>query len=154
MTAMNTAAGTFGGMGLMNNVTNGATSRASSDQEENDFEARLNTYIYDFFVRCENYECARSLLRSGVAMEPRVQRREEMNGNDDAMHTDSKDDLDSKRPEDLPAGPYNNTDNSFLLDWFSCFWDFYFARIKNNKASQHAIQYLQHTQVGPFQRAI
>lgn len=150
MTAMNTAPGPFGGMGLMNNVTNGATSRASSDQEENDFEARLNTYIYDFFLRSENYDCARSLLRSGVPMEPPVRRREDMNGNDDSMHTDSKDDLDSKRPDDLPAGPLPAypSDNSFLLDWFSCFWDFYCARVKNNKASQQAIQYLQHTQVG------
>lgn len=130
----------------MNNVTNGATSRASSDQEEMDFEARLNTYIYDFFVRSENYDCARTLLRSGVPMEPQVRRREDMNG-DDSMHTDSKDDLDSKRPDDLPAGPFHS-ENSFLLDWFSCFWDFYFARAKSTKASQQAIQYLQHTQVG------
>ncbi|MCJ1468620.1 hypothetical protein MMC07_007249 [Pseudocyphellaria aurata] len=141
---MNPANGSFGGMGLMNNVTNGATSRASSDQEENDFEARLNTYIYDFFVRSENYDCARTLLRSGVAMEPQVRRREDMNG-DDSMHTDSKDDLDSKRPDDLPAAPFHS-ENSFLLDWFSCFWDFYFARSKNTKASQQAMQYLQHTQ--------
>lgn len=147
MAGMNTATGAFSGMPLMHNVTNGATSRASSDQEENDFEARLNTYIYDFFVRTENYDCARSLLRSGVAMEPVVRRREEMNGNDDSMHADSKDDLDSKRPDDLPAGPFHSN-NSFLLDWFSCFWDFYLARVKNNKASQQATQYLQHTQVG------
>lgn len=147
MTAMNTAPGPFGGMGLMNNVTNGATSRASSDQEESDFEARLNTYIYDFFMKTENFECARSLLRSGVPMEPQVRRREDMNGNDDSMHTDSKDDLDTKRPDDLPTGPYIS-ENPFLLEWFSCFWDFYFARSKNNKASQLAIQHLQHTQVG------
>lgn len=129
----------------MNNITNGAASRAGSDQEENDFEARLNTYIYDFFVRSENYECARSLLRSRVPMEPQVRLREDMNGNDDSIHTDSKDDIDSKRPDDLPAAPFNS-DNSFLLDWFSCFWDFFLARSKNTKASQQAIQYLQHTQ--------
>lgn len=146
MASMNTPGAGFGGIPLMNNVTNGAASRASSDHEENDFEARLNTYIYDFFLKSENYECARTLLRSGVAMEPQVRRREDMNGNDDSMHNDSKDDPDSKRPDDLPAGPLL-TDTSFLLDWFSCFWDFYFARAKNNKASQQAIQYLQHTQV-------
>ena len=151
---MNPGGVPFGGMALMNNVTNGATSRASSDQEENDFEARLNTYIYDFFVRSENYECARALLRSGVAMEPPVRRRDDMNGNDDSMHTDSKEDLDSKRPDDLPAGPISHSENSFLLDWFSCFWDFYFARVKNNKASQQAMQYLQHTQVGSRYRGI
>lgn len=138
----------------MNNVTNGATSRASSDQEENDFEARLNTYIYDFFVRSENYECARCLLRSRVAMEPQVRLREDMNGNDDSMHADSKDDIDSKRPDDLPAGPFNSDNSNFLLDWFSCFWDFYFARSKNPKASQQAMQYLQHTQVGSPERGI
>lgn len=146
--AATNAGGAFGGMPLMNNGTHGTTPRAGSDQEDNDFEARLNTYIYDFFLKSENYQCARTMLTSGVPMEPPVRRRDEMNGADDNMHTDAKDDMDSKRPEDLPP-VLGWSENSFLLDWFSCFWDFFFARKSdnNNKASANAMVYLQHTQV-------
>lgn len=143
MAGMNATAGGF--MPMMNG-TNGATPRTGSEQEENELEARLNTYIYDFFLKSENYDCARAILNSHVPMEPPVRRREDINGADDAMHVDSKDDPDSKRPDDLPT-VMPVSENSFLLDWFSCFWDFYFARKNNAKASQNAMSYLHHTQV-------
>ena len=145
MAAMNASGGAFN-LPMMNGA-NGATPRAGSDQEENEMEARLNSYIYDFFLKYENYECARALLNSNAPMEPAaVRRREDINGTDDNMHIDSKDDPDSKRPDDLPP-VFPGQENTFLLDWFSCFWDFYFARKNNHKASQNAIHYLQHTQV-------
>lgn len=129
----------------MNNGTNGTTPR---NEEENDFEARLNTHIYGFFLKSENYDCARALLESGVNMEPPVKRRDgEMNGIDDAMQTDSKDDIDSKRPSDLPPVPGSADQPNFLLDWYSCFWDIFLARTKSSKATPQAMQYMQHTQV-------
>lgn len=135
----------MGGMSLINNGTNGATPRAGSDQGDNDFEARLNTHIYDYFIKIENYDCARALLNSHVPMEPPIRRREgDINGTDDTLHTDSKDDVDSKRPDDLPG---LSDKSNFLLEWYSTFWDFYFARTKNPRATSQAMQYMQATQV-------
>ena len=115
MAGINAGSSALGGMSLINNGTNGATPRAESDQGDNSFEARLNTHIYDYFLKTENYDCARALLNSHVPMEPAIRRRDgEINGTDDPMHTDSKDDIDSKRPEDLPG----LSDNSnFLFDF-------------------------------------
>ena len=145
MAGMSAGGGALGGLALMNNGTNGTTPR---NEEENDFEARLNTHIYGFFLKSRNYDCARALLDSGVNMEPPVKRPDgEMNGIDDAMQTDSKDDLDSKRPADLPPVPGSADQPNFLLDWYSCFWDIFLARTKPSKATPQAMQYMQHTQV-------
>lgn len=144
MVGMNAGGGALGGMPLMNNGANGATPRTGIDQEDNDFEARLNTHIYDFFLKSKNFECARALLKSGVAMEPQVKRRDgDINGTDDIMQTDSKDDLDTKRPDDLPPAPGCSDGLNFLLDWYSLFWDFFFARTNKAKATPQAVQYMQ-----------
>jgi hypothetical protein len=145
MAGMGAGGAALGGLALMNNGTNGTTPR---NEEETDFEARLNTHIYGFFLKSENYDCARALLESGVNMEPPVKRRDgDMNGIDDAMQTDSKEDMDSKRPSDLPPVPGSADQPNFLLDWYSCFWDIFLARTKPSKATPQAMQYMQHTQV-------
>ena len=147
--AMNAGGGALGGVPLMNNGTNGAP-RTGSDQDENDFEARLNSYIYDYFLKSLNFDCARALLNSGVPMEPAPRRRDgDMNGADDTMHTDSKEDIDSKKPTDLPSVS-NSESTSFLLDWFSCFWDFFHARTKPNRASVNATYYVNHVRTSDF----
>lgn len=147
MAGMSAGGGALGGMALMNNGANGTTPR---NEDESNFEARLNTHIYGFFLKSENYDCARALLKSGVNMVPevpQVKRRDgDMNGIDEAMQTDSKDDVDSKRPLDLPPLPGSDHSN-FLLDWYSCFWDLYLARTKSPKATPQALQYMHHTQV-------
>lgn len=147
MAAMNAGGGgAFGGMSLMNNGANGATPRAGSDQGEIDFEARLNGYIYDFLLKTENYSTAKSMLESGVTMYPNTKERENPNGTDDAVRADSKEDMDSKRAGNLPP-VYPDDSSSFLLDWFSVFWDFYFARYSNPHATQNTKSLLSHTQV-------
>ena len=150
MAGMNGGNGVMAGMPLMNNGLNGATPRPSSEQDDPEYEARLNAYIYDYFLRNENWDCARALVSSGVQMAPSLRRDGDVNGTDDnAMQTDPKDDMDSKRPEDLPP-PSVASDGqgaSFLLEWFALFWDVYFAQRKNSKATQQATQYVQHTQV-------
>lgn len=147
MAAMNAGGGgTFGGMSLMNNGANGATPRAGSDQGEIDFEARLNGYIYDFLLKTENFSTAKSMLESGVKMYPSTKERENPNGTDDAVRADSKEDMDSKRPGNLPP-VYPDVSSSFLLDWFGVFWDFYFARTSSPFATPNTKSLLSHTQV-------
>ncbi|KLO84569.1 Som1 protein [Fusarium fujikuroi] len=103
------------------------------------------------------YDCARSLLSSdqqvNVLGKDGANRRRDENGNiingvgDDPMDTDSKDDIDSKLPEDLPPPklPMPASDTSFLYEWFSVFWDIYYAQ--RAKSGNNTInQYVQHTQ--------
>ena len=143
------------GMPLMNNGMNGATPRPGSEQDDSDYEARLNAYIYDYFLRNENWDCARSLINSGVQMQPPLSRDGDVNGTDDnAMQTDSKEDMDSKRPDDLPPSKIQSDGQgaSFLLEWFALFWDVYFAQRNKPKASHQATQYVQHSQVSRVSR--
>lgn len=148
MATVNVAAG---GMPMMNNGANGATPRPGTEEEEPEDEGRLNTYIYDYFVKTQRFECAKAMLNDGMPLRT-VQKRPngDINGAGN-MHVDSKDDLDSKIPDDLPlAGlPTDPHGASFLLEWFGLFWDVFFAhQRKAPPASQQAMQYVQRTQVG------
>ncbi|MCJ1388741.1 hypothetical protein MMC18_001590 [Xylographa bjoerkii] len=145
--------GATGGMPMMSNGTNGVASRTGSDQDrELDYKSRLNTYIYDYLLKQESYECARALLKSGLTVQttnkPSPGRRP--NGVDEgSLDADSKDDIESQRPHDLPLPEFGDgTDsNSFLLEWFSLFWDMFFAAKKDSKkTSVQAMQYVHHTQ--------
>lgn len=118
----------------------------------------LNTYIYDYFLREGMYDCARAMLKSeqtlNVIKDSPGRRRDE-NGNilnngvgDDPMDTDSKDDIDTKRPTDLP--PPNvpqGADNCFLYEWFCLFWDMLMAQRNKPGISPPVNAYVQHTQV-------
>lgn len=138
----------------MNHVTNGTGSRTGNDQDRDaDCEAKMNTYIYDYFLKHEQFDCARAIVRSDLKVNYSTKnpnRNRDVNGIDEnSMDTDSKDNLESKRPDDLPSPEIGglNQSTSFLLDWFSLFWDVFFAQRKDSKASGQAMQYVQHTQV-------
>lgn len=116
----------------------------------------LNTYIYEYFLRFEMYDCARAVLNSDPQLNVKKDKREirDENGNvttnglgDDPMDTDSKDDIDGKRPEDLPAPslPTSQTDSCFLHEWFCIFWDILNAQ-KGHSTSAQVKQYVGHTQ--------
>ena len=167
MAGMHAANGALGGMPLMNNGSNGGMSRADVDPEgaqAYEIKVKLNTYIYDYFLKNELYECARAIMQSQVPLSlettksnPGRRRDGDINGVDDnAMDTDSKDDLDSKRPDDLPL-PKMLSDvpaNSFLLDWFQLFWDIFLAQRKGKNATPQAVQYVQNTQVGQCESSL
>lgn len=138
-----------------------AAAAASRQHQANDNQRSiLNTYIYEYFIRMGMYQCARSLLESDQqvnVLKDGANRRRDENGNvingvgDDPMDTDSKDDIDSKLPEDLPPPklPMPASDTSFLYEWFSLFWDIYYAQ--RAKSGNNTInQYVQHTQVSLF----
>lgn len=162
MAAMNPMGGPVGGapMPMMNNGVNPqaqAQQQAVRQQMNEGQRGVLNTYIYEYFLRYGMYDCARSLINSdqqvNVHKEGTNRRRDE-NGNlvngigDDPMDTDSKDDIDSKLPEDLPPPklPMPASDTSFLYEWFCLFWDIYNAqRAKGGNGNVN--QYVAHTQV-------
>ncbi|KAI6767791.1 hypothetical protein HG530_005800 [Fusarium avenaceum] len=143
--------------GAMNPQAAAAAAAASRQHQANDNQRSvLNTYIYEYFIRMGMYDCARSLLSSDQqvnVLKDGANRRRDENGNlingvgEDPMDTDSKDDIDSKLPEDLPPPklPMPASDTSFLYEWFSVFWDIYYAQ--RAKSGNNTInQYVQHTQ--------
>lgn len=163
MAQMNPMGGPVGGapMPMMNNGAvnpqQAAAVAAARQQQMNENQRSvLNTYIYEYFIRYGMYDCARSLLSSDQqvnVMKDGANRRRDENGNlingvDDVMDTDSKDDLDAKLPDDLPPPklPMPASDTSFLYEWFCLFWDIYNAqRVKGGNGTVN--QYVAHTQV-------
>lgn len=117
----------------------------------------LNTYIYDYFLKRGYHECARALVQDDsikLNTEPPTKTSPghrgdgAINGVDgDAMMMD-KDGDKIKVADDLPRPslPSESQQSSFLLDWFSLFWDFFWAQRKKGN-SNDVRQYLQHTQV-------
>ena len=139
-------------------MNNGNPPNAASSSSHGDLKRRLDTYIYDYFLKNGHHEHARALYRdesiklnthAHTKHSPHRRRDGELNGiEDNAMDTDSKDDV-NKLPDDLPKPDVpDNAQSCFLYDWFSLFFDIYGAsRNKKPDDSSTAAQYLQHTQV-------
>ena len=115
----------------------------------------LNTYIYDYFLKRGYHECARALVQDEsikLNTEPPVKMspgHREVNGVDsESIMSDVKGGDKLKVPDDLPRPnlPSEGQQSSFLLDWFSLFWDFFWAQRKKGN-SNDVRQYLQHNQV-------
>jgi hypothetical protein len=153
---MNNMSGPGGGMPLMNNgIPGGARPMPVNDNQQ---RSQLNTYIYEYFLRNEMYDCARALIQSEQpinVLKNSPGRRRDNGGNaldngisPDAMDNDSKDDLDSKRPDDLPAPnlPKEIPESCFLMEWWCLFWDMFNAQ-RGKGEGRSVQQYVAHTQV-------
>ena len=157
---MNAVGGPVGGMPMMNNGVIGAS---RNNNQHDSAKLQLNTYIYDYLIKNELYDCARAFVNSDVPIshvKASPNRRRDADGNlngveDNSIDTDHKDDIDSKRPDDLPIPkvPANLPQNSFLQDWWCLFWDMYAAQRNKAKPGEGgpALQYVQHTQVSRSQ---
>jgi hypothetical protein len=137
MVAMNTAQG--------GPVVNQQAARQQQDQEA---ERRLNTYIFDYLCRSHHYELARSFSQHcPINMQ---NGKPKSNGVDDSMDGDSKEDV--KRPDNLPYPniPPHSSQNAFLYDWWCQFWDIFGAarnRGGNSVSPPNTEQYLHHNMV-------
>lgn len=157
VTGMNPGAGgPVGGVPMMNNGSTAPRNDGNVNNIPETMINNLNTYIYDYFLKRGYHECARALVKDEsikLNTEPPTKtspghRREDMNGVEgDAIMTDSKDGDKIKIPDDLPRPNLasESQQSSFLLDWFSLFWDFFWAQRKKGN-SNDVRQYLQHTQ--------
>lgn len=137
-----------GPMAMMGNNALAAGQVQQRPPENN--RANLNTYIYDYFIREGMFDCARAMLNSDQALNVhKSPPRNQNNGlGDDPMDTDSKEDMDSKRPSDLPAPNVpQGSDSCFLYEWFCLFWDMLSAQRNKGGVSPHVTQYVAHTQV-------
>jgi hypothetical protein len=148
MAAMGPTGGPVGGhamMNNMNNVNNGASESSMSQV------ANLNTYIYDYFIKNGQYDLARAVhsqLPTNTLPNNSSDAQGGVNGVNDGMDEDSKDNI-NKIPDDLPRPRIISirSDHSFLLDWWSQFWDVYAASKSKGKAPQSHQSYYQHTTV-------
>jgi hypothetical protein len=140
-----------GGMPMMNN---GAAGVRPPMPGNNDQRSQLNTYIYEYFLRNGMYECARSLVKSDQPMsliknDSPGRRRDDGtlgNGTEDGGD-DSKDNIDSKRPSDLPEPNLpKESDTCFLYEWWCLFWDMFNAQ-RGKGDGRNVVQYVAHTQV-------
>jgi hypothetical protein len=157
MANMNAMGGPVGGAPMPMAMNNGAMAAAQQLQLQQPSKTMLNTYIYDYFLREGLYDLARSMLNSDQAINvlKDAGRRRDDNGNmlgngvgDDPMDTDSKDDIDSKRPNDLPlANVPAPPDTCFLYEWFCLFWETLQAQRNKPGSNNQVSQYINHTQV-------
>ena len=148
MAGFNAGNPALGNIPMPNNGPNGAV-RMAEHVDNNSVEAKLNTLIYSYFCEKGQYEPARALKNSGVQFDPPIDGGD-VNGVDDSMHTDSKDNIDKNRPDDLPnvkSAMDDGQGGSFLLSWFALFWDIYFAQRKAPHSKTAALQYVQNSQV-------
>lgn len=135
MQGMQNAGGPVGGTPLMNSGSNGGMPAVDRSQRL----ARLNTYIYDYFLRTKNYDIARLMHKASKssdrsmplflddASNPSPGGRDNVNGVGDPMDTDSKE---GKKPHDLPDPGSKIWDqpHCFLEDWWIQFWDVFEAQ--------------------------
>ncbi|KAL2839792.1 hypothetical protein BJX68DRAFT_279325 [Aspergillus pseudodeflectus] len=147
--------GPVGGVPMVNNGS--MAPRNDGSMNPDIMINNLNTYIYDYFLKRGYHDCARALVKDELVKlntEPPIktspgQRREgDMNGVDgDAMMTDGKDGEKLKIPDDLPRPSLvsESQHTSFLLEWFSLFWEFFWSQRKKGHSAD-VRQYLQHNQ--------
>ncbi|RYN22274.1 hypothetical protein AA0113_g9203 [Alternaria arborescens] len=102
----------------------------------NDPVEKLNTYIYDYFLRNRHHALARAMLDGDLKMSTE---KPSPNKSNVASDIDMPDDM------PLPALPAGQVaDNSFLLDWWVQFWDIFAAARGPNGGPKNAVQYLGH----------
>ncbi len=139
-----------GGMPMMNNGAPGGARPSMPDNGNQ--RSQLNTYIYEYFLRNGMYDCARSLLKSdqpvNVLKDSAGRRREENGVGEEGGDGESKDDIDSQRPADLPDPnlPKECPESCFLYEWWCLFWDMFNAQ-RGKGDGRNILQYVSHTQV-------
>ncbi|KAF7874295.1 hypothetical protein EAF04_002967 [Stromatinia cepivora] len=130
-----------GGMPMMNNGVAGGAARHPTNNDNN--RSQLNTYIYEYFLKNGMFDCARTLLNH-----EQINVVKDSPGRGDGEDgDDSKDDIDSKRPNDLPLPnlPKECPEGCFLYEWFCLFWDMFNAQRGKGEA-RNVLSYVAHTQ--------
>lgn len=140
MAGMNQGNPAMAGMPMMNNgnLPNGPMPKQNGGPEGQDYDAKLNSWIYGYLLEKEQWELARKLMNSSLTFQPPLEHsEEETNG----VNEDSKNGvMDNKRPGDLPSGKHvqDVQGGSLLLSWFSLFWDVFAAQRGSPEASRGA----------------
>ena len=145
---MNAIGGVGGPVGQPMMHTGTPRSAPTSNDVDNT-RTLFHTYIYEYFLKTEQYDIAR-ILHERVEIRQKNKQspdRKEVNG--DAMEEDMRDNMPG-RPADLPLPhtPPSASDSSFLFDWWCQFWDCFHAQ--RGRGDNTTKQYLNHVQVRHF----
>lgn len=131
MAAMGGPVGGGGGLAAQMNAGTPGSS-AGGEMNHSAIMKKLNTAIYDYLLRHELYELAKSFMnkmpidtKNDVKQSPSQRGGQQANGIDDSMD-DSKDHAILNRPDDLPL-PNNVFDGPFLQDWWCQFWEIHWG---------------------------
>lgn len=138
-----TMAGMGGPVGAMNVGTpnNGIAMGGATNTDQADYAKRLNTYIYDYFMRHRHYDCAKAMLNESLAVGLHSKSSPGQRNGADEMDMDNKGIID--HPKDMPLPDLPATGGPFLEDWWFQFWDIWNSRRSaNGKAS--TLAYLSH----------
>lgn len=146
--------GPVGGQQMMMNI--GTPSNApggGAAGSDSSHRTKLNTYIYDYFLKNDMFDMARMLYQKvDIEQADPKQSPGQRNMNGDSMDQDSKDNIHGK-PDDLPMPKVPaGGDGSFLLDWWGQFWDCYLAQ--RGRGSPQTKQYLNQVQVSHFPKLL
>lgn len=137
-------AGMGGPVGAINAGTPTSANVANANTDPSEYLKRLNTYIYDYFMRNHHYECARAMLNEslplGVQVKQSPNQRQPNGGAVDDMDTGSKDNM-PDRPKDLPLPELPATGGHFLEDWWFQFWDIFHSR-RNQAGKPSTLTYI------------
>lgn len=160
MAAMNAMAGQGGGgIPMMNNGMPGGQRQQQQQAQQQQHHAispetsklQLNTYIYEYFLYNQMFDCARALVNSSepLNVHQNSSRRRDPNGMDlGGEEEESKEHFDPNRPDDLPAPnvPQDFPEGCFLFEWWSLFWDMFNAQ-RGPTGRADVKHYQQFTQV-------
>lgn len=106
---------------------------------------KLNTAIYDYLLRNQQFDLARQLhskmeIFSRTEGKPSPnQRGQQANGVDDGLDVDSKDHIIPNKPNDLPPG---DIEADFLKDWWCQFWEIWHGHRKPKAAGPNTQNYI------------
>ena len=102
---------------------------------------RLNTAIYDYLLRNQLYDIAKSFqaemaieTKDDMKQSPNQRNGLQLNGVEDGLD-DKWDEAILKRPDGLPLPNMGNSEGPFLQDWWCQFWEIFsghHGRSKNN----------------------
>jgi len=123
----------------------GNMQRPVQPQNNPDPRERLNTYIYDYFLRNNHTQLAQVMMdcKLPMSLKPQPAKPSPSGRNANGVDMD-KDPRDGLPEPNLPEGQL--ADNSFLLDWWAQFWDIYMAARKQ-QPNEKGTQYIAHTRV-------
>lgn len=115
---------------------------------------RLNTAIYDYLLRNQQFDLARN-FSSKMEIEQRSdgkpspsQRGQQANGVDDGMDVDHKDPPIPNKPNDMPTGAI---EPDFLKDWWCQFWEIWSGHRKPKGAPPQTQAYINAQRVASMQ---
>lgn len=144
-------------LGPPSQMGNGLPRQQQRPMPNNESQQRtqLNTYIYEYFISNEMWDCARAIVDSKqpintIQKSPTARDHMGLDNGDDPSNDDSKANILDQRGLPLPNLPRECPESCFLYEWWCLFWDMFNAQ-RGKEVNSAVHQYAAHTQVSSDQ---